>query len=89
MSVVEDTRKLIQDFLTPELRELAARVEALEKRLDIRVEALEKRMVTRFDAAERLASEGYTRILQAINGLADTTELRERIARIEALQKAS
>lgn len=60
MSVIEDTRKLLQDFLTPELRELTARVDALEARMD-----------ARFESAEHLASERHTQVLQAINRLAD------------------
>ena len=33
MSVIEDTRKLIQDFLAPELRSISARLDALEQRV--------------------------------------------------------
>jgi outer membrane murein-binding lipoprotein Lpp len=78
MSVIEDTRKLLQDFLAPELRELSARVDALEERMN-----------ARFDAAERLASERHTETVQAISRLADVYELRERVARIEARERAS
>ena len=79
MSVIEDTRKLLQDFLAPELRELSGRVEALEKR-----------MGEKFDAAERLSSERHGQVMQAIARLADVYELRERISRIEAArEKAS
>lgn len=78
MSVIEDTRKLLQDFLAPELRELFARVEALEERMD-----------ARFDSSERLASERHTQTMQAIGRLADVYELRERITRIEARERAS
>ena len=55
MSVIEDTRKLLQDFPAPELRELTARIDALEARMD-----------ARFEAAERLASERHTQTMQAI-----------------------
>ena len=34
MSVVEDIRKVMQDFLAPELREITARLGALEKKTD-------------------------------------------------------
>jgi len=89
MSVIEDTRKLLQDFLAPELRELSARVDALEERMDSRFDTLEKRMDARFEAAEHLASERHAQTMQAISRLADVYELRERIARIEAREKAS
>jgi tetrahydromethanopterin S-methyltransferase subunit G len=34
MSVVEDIREVMQDFLAPELREITARLDALEKKTD-------------------------------------------------------
>jgi len=107
MSVIDDTRKLLQDFLAPELRELTARVDALEnrmndrfdsieKRTDARFDTLEKRIDSRFvalddrtDAADRLSSERHNPTMQAITRLADVYELRERITRIEAGERAS
>jgi membrane protein required for beta-lactamase induction len=77
LSMIEDTRKLLQDFPAPELRELSALVGALEARMD-----------ARFDSAERLASERHAQTMQAIGRLADVSELRERITRIEARQAA-
>ena len=59
MSVIEDTRKLLQDFLAPELRELSARVDALEERMDARFDGFEKSVDARFDSADRLASERH------------------------------
>lgn len=44
MSVVEDSRKILQDFIAPELRAIAARLDALEKRVEDRFLSLEKRM---------------------------------------------
>ena len=35
MSVVEDTSKLLQDFLAPELRELKGRIDSLGTRMDM------------------------------------------------------
>lgn len=79
-----------------ELRELSARVDALEERMNAwfdavngRFDALEKAMDARFDAAERLATERHTQTMQAIGRLADVYELRERITRIEARERAS
>lgn len=34
MSVIEDTRKLVQDFLAPELRTISARLDALDAKVD-------------------------------------------------------
>jgi|HubBroStandDraft_1064217.scaffolds.fasta_scaffold51397_3 hypothetical protein len=88
MSVIEDTRKLLQDFLAPELRELFARVDALEERMQIRFQSLAKGMDGRFESAERLASERHSQTMLAIGRLADVYELRERLTRIEAREKA-
>ena len=78
MGAIEDTRKLHQGFLAPELGELSARVDALESRMD-----------ARFDSAERLASERHSQTMDAIGRLADVYEFRARITRIEAQQRAS
>lgn len=43
MSVVEDVRKVVQDFLAPELRELKVRLDGAEKRADERHADLIKR----------------------------------------------
>lgn len=44
MGVVEDVRKLLQDLVTPELRALSARMDALEKSVaDLRSEMRELR----------------------------------------------
>jgi hypothetical protein len=85
MSVIEDTRKLLQEFLAPELRELTARLDALEERIETRFKGVD----SRFDAAERLASERHTQTMLAISRLADVFELRERVARIEARERPS
>lgn len=34
MSVIEDIRNVLQDFLAPELRAISARLDALEKKVD-------------------------------------------------------
>ena len=49
MSVVEDVRKVLQDFLAPELRELKVRIEAVEKRIDERHAEVMKRMDERHE----------------------------------------
>jgi hypothetical protein len=57
--------------------------------MNMRFDAVEKGVDARFDAAERLASERHTQTVQAIGRLADVYELRERITRIEARERAS
>jgi tetrahydromethanopterin S-methyltransferase subunit G len=84
MGAIEDTRKGLQDFLAPEMRELKARLEALEKRMDERFAQVEKTMGERFDTAERRAELRHEMLLNSINHLANYNEMRERIAKIES-----
>ena len=77
MSVVEDVRTVIQDFLAPELRELKARVDALEKRMD-----------DRFEHAERTAQARHDQMMNAIQHLTDYTTLAQRVARLESRESA-
>ena len=69
MSIVQDVRQAQQDTIAPEIRELKARLDALESRMD-RNEA----------AAERRHAE----VLNTIRDAMEITHLRERIARLEA-----
>jgi len=59
MSVVEDVRQVIQDFLAPELRAMTARLDSFEKIMDARFAtvdakflALEQKLEFRFEATE-------------------------------------
>ena len=83
--MIEDSRQLTEDFLAPELREISARVDALEKGMN----SFEKKMDARFIAAEDLAVERHGQTMQAINRLADVYELRGWVTRIEARERAS
>jgi uncharacterized small protein (DUF1192 family) len=69
MSVIQDVPQALQDTIAPEIRELKARMDALESRID-RNEA----------AAERRHAE----VLNTIRDAMEITHLRERIARLEA-----
>ena len=71
MSVVEDVRTVVQDFLAPELRELKARVEALEKRMNDRFEHVEQR----FEQVERSAQARHEQVMFALQQLTDYTTL--------------
>ena len=50
MSFVDDTRKLLQDLIAPELKGLQTQVSSLEKTMDARFASLEKTMDARFEA---------------------------------------
>ena len=71
MSIVDDTRKLLQDLIAPELRALQVQVSSLEKTMDARFSASEKTMDARFAAmSEKIDSQrdmlqAETRVLSA------------------------
>ena len=48
MSVVEDFRQVLQDFLAPQLRALEARLDAIEKVTEARLKEVENVMEARF-----------------------------------------
>ena len=72
MSVVDDTRKLLQDIVSPDLKALTARVEALERSMKDSFTDVNRR----FDSAEALASVRH-------RALMDLLDLNRRVALIE------
>jgi len=50
MSVVEDVREVLQDFIAPELRAFNVRLDAMESRFDAKLDAINGRSEGRFDA---------------------------------------
>jgi predicted metalloprotease len=77
MGAIEDTRKVLQDFLAPEMREIKARLDALEKRFDV--------VDRKFDDMERRAEKRHDAVMQA---LTDYTDVRIRLARLESKEAA-
>jgi hypothetical protein len=73
MSVIDDTRKVMQDFLAPELRAISVRLDALEKQ---------------FEDSDRRSERRHDEVLTAIARVSDVTSLRERIARLESRDSA-
>ena len=50
MSVVEDVRQVLQDFIAPELRAVNTRLDAIESRLSANLDAMSARSDGRFNA---------------------------------------
>jgi crotonobetainyl-CoA:carnitine CoA-transferase CaiB-like acyl-CoA transferase len=69
MSVVQDVRQALQDTLAAEIRELKARLAALESRMDRNEAAAERR---------------HAGVLTTIRDAMEITHIRERLARLEA-----
>jgi tetrahydromethanopterin S-methyltransferase subunit G len=50
MSVVEDVRQVLQDFIAPELRAVNTRLDAIESRLSANLDAMSARSDGKFNA---------------------------------------
>jgi hypothetical protein len=69
MSVIEDSRKVLQDFIAPELRAIAARLDALERRVDDN---------------DRRAEKRHDEVMSAIRQVIDLNSIQQRPARLES-----
>ncbi|HLI62425.1 MAG TPA: hypothetical protein VKV05_03420 [Terriglobales bacterium] len=75
MSAVEDLRKVLQDFLAPELRAVNARFEAIDRRFD----AIE----TRLKAMQEVVDARFAEVLARLDTLRLFSELDKRVERLE------
>lgn len=82
MSVIEDVRKVLQDFLAPELRAVHSRLDAIEENMDTRFDAIK----SRFSALEEVAAARHNEILAKMDGLKSSLELDKRVERLESRQ---
>ncbi len=103
MSYIEDTRKLMQDFLAPELRAISVRLDALEETVDAnerraqqrfselsqQTQDVETRTQQRFSEVERRAEQRHSETLNAISNLSSYQAVLERLARLESKQNVS
>ena len=69
MSVIEDTRQALQDFVAPELRAIDARLTSLEKLVADN---------------ERRAEKRHDDVLAAIRQVIDWSSVQQRLAKLEA-----
>ena len=71
MSAIDDARTLVQDIVAPDLKAIAARLDALEKAVKVAFETFEKSVDQRFSASEKLAEARHElMILRMQNGFA-------------------
>jgi hypothetical protein len=59
MSAVDDIRKLLQDLVTPDLKSLQARVEALDAKMDSGFKASDAKMDSGFRASDAKMDFGF------------------------------
>lgn len=84
MSVAEDSRKVLQDFVAPELRAISARLDALERRVggvDRKIDEAER-------PAEKRADQRHEAVMLSLRSLSNYNEPRDRVVRLESKESA-
>ena len=98
MGFIEEGRQLIQDFVTPEIRSIDARLTAMEKRLesletnvdkrfdsvDKRFDSLETEVDKRFDSLEGKMERNQAQVLDTLQRMENYSHILERLARVES-----
>ncbi len=80
MSVIEDGRKVIQDFLAPELRAISVRLDALEKRMD----GLDHKI----DEVDRRAEKRHDQVMGALRDVVEWSSVQQRLAKFDSKDRA-
>lgn len=80
MSVIEDVRQVVQDFLAPELRAIAVQIDAFNKRMD----NLEANIAIQFAAAKTEASSRHEVVLLQIEHVRALLDVDKRLLRLES-----
>jgi tetrahydromethanopterin S-methyltransferase subunit G len=91
MGFVEEGRQLIQDFVTPEIRSIDARLNALEKRVESMDVKFEKRFDSidkRFDSIENKIERNHDQVLETLHRMENYSHVLERLARLESKNAA-
>jgi len=98
MGFIEEGRQLIQDFVTPEIRSLDARLTAVQKRLELldarvekrfdsvdkRFDCLESSVDKRFDALESKMERNQAQVLDTLHRMENYSHVLERPALLES-----
>jgi translation elongation factor EF-Ts len=80
MSVIEDVRQVVQDFLAPELRAIAVQIESTNKRMD----NLKANIALQFAAARTEASSRQEVVLSQIEHVRALLDVDKRLLRLES-----
>ncbi len=75
-------RQVIQDLITPDLRELKADVRNIKERLD-RMDQRMDHMDSRFDRLEQMMMASFDALRRQLDTYNDVQVLKERMARME------
>ena len=80
MGFIEEGPQLIQDFVTPEIRSIDARLTAMEKKVD----SLEARMEKRFEALDAKIDRDHNQVMDTLRRMETYNQILERLARLES-----
>jgi hypothetical protein len=85
MSVIEDVRQIVQDFLAPELRAVAVQMDALNRRMD----NLESNINIQFSAAKTEAASRQEVVLLQLEHVKNLLDVDKRLLRLESMNPES
>jgi tetrahydromethanopterin S-methyltransferase subunit G len=91
MGFIEEGRQLIQDFFTPEIGSIDARLSAVEKKL----ESFENKADKRFDSIEakidrvqatldNKIDRNHSQVMETLHRMETYSQILERLARVES-----
>lgn len=92
MSTVDDVRKIIQDFLAPELRTISARLEGLEKVMNVKFESVDVKlgaMDERLVAIDTKFGVKLDSLSKQIQGIDEKLDIDRRLTKLEARQSSA
>ena len=87
MGFIEEGRQLIQDFVTPEIRAIEARLDAIEKQvavLDSKTDKRADQLDKRIDQLETKIDRNQAQVLDTLHRMENYTLVMERLARLES-----
>ena len=76
MGAIDETRKLLQDLVTPDLKALDARVLALEQKMDLKFDHLDKKVDLKFDLLTATMAANQASIMHYL-------DIERRLERLE------
>ena len=79
MSVIDDSRTLLQDIVTPDLKAIAARLDAIEVLVMTRFDAIDKATHDRFEANESLNKQRFDSVDQRFTAAEKLAEVRHNV----------
>jgi hypothetical protein len=86
--IVSGLRKVLQDFLAPEMRTISARLDGIEKVMDERFATIERIVDERFKRSDAIAASNIDSLLRGLKALEDKLDLHARLSKLEASQQS-